>query len=131
MKTQDIKKLSRSELVDIIYQLQRKEQEQQEKIRELEIKLEDRRLKIENSGSLAEASLALKDVFETAQKAADIYLEEIRKRSENIDEECERRIQEAQHKADWILEDAISRRDAMEKEIRATRMEIKKLRRDQ
>ena len=41
-------------------------------------KLEDRRILIEKSGSIAEAALRLNEVFEAAQAAADQYLENIR-----------------------------------------------------
>ena len=48
---------------------------------ELKAALEDRRILIEQSGSLAEASLKLNKVFEAAQAAADQYLENIRLRT--------------------------------------------------
>lgn len=40
--------------------------------------LEDRRISLEQTGSIAEASLQINGVFEAAQKAADQYLENIR-----------------------------------------------------
>lgn len=48
------------------------------RIKELEEQLEDRRIKIENAGSIAEASLQLTKVFEEAQRAADLYVENVR-----------------------------------------------------
>lgn len=40
----------------------------------LKKQLEDKRILLEKEGTLAEASLALTDIFEEAQKAADLYL---------------------------------------------------------
>ena len=41
--------------------------------------LADKRINIEQSGSIAEASLKLTRIFEEAQKAADLYLENVKK----------------------------------------------------
>ena len=45
---------------------------------ELKKKLADRRIRIEKAGSLAEASLQLTNIFEEAQKAADLYVENVK-----------------------------------------------------
>lgn len=53
-----------------------------EKIHELRMEMEvwrsNRRIEVKKAGSIAEASLKLNDVFETAQRAADQYLYNIR-----------------------------------------------------
>lgn len=77
MVKKELKKLNRRELVDIIYQMKKNEQQMQEEIAALKQELEERRLRLSNVGSIAEASLAIADVFAAAQKAADIYLQEI------------------------------------------------------
>ena len=46
-----------------------------DKIRELQAKLDDKEIRIAKAGSLAEASLAVTGIFEEAQKAANIYLQ--------------------------------------------------------
>ena len=55
---------------------------------ELQKQVDDALLKIEDSGSLAEASLKLGGILEAAQKAADIYLKTIRDKTENIEKEA-------------------------------------------
>ena len=50
-----------------------------------EAKLEDRRMKIENSGSIAEAVLALNGFFEAAQAAADEYLKTVKENYEKTE----------------------------------------------
>ena len=56
------------------------------RIKELEEEMAEwkksRRIELEEAGSIAEASLRLNGVFEAAQKAADQYLENLRRLSE-------------------------------------------------
>lgn len=40
----------------------------------MERQLSEKRIKVENAGSLAEAAIQLTSIFEEAQKVADIYL---------------------------------------------------------
>ena len=54
----------------------------EKELAEVKSQLEEKNLKIEHAGSLAEASLALTNIFEEAQKAADLYLENVRQQSE-------------------------------------------------
>lgn len=74
MAEKDIKKLGRSELIEIIYQLKKSEQELQTQVETLQSQLLDRELKVEKADSIAEAALLLSDVFSSAQAAADTYL---------------------------------------------------------
>ncbi|MCY7237644.1 DNA repair protein [Streptococcus infantarius] len=41
-------------------------------------KLENQEIKLANAGSIAEASLSLTKVFEESQKAADLYLKNVK-----------------------------------------------------
>ena len=108
----DIKKLSRTELVDVIYQLKKSEQKLEEQVQTLQAALDEKNLRMENVGSVAEASLALTDIFANAQTAADAYLEEIRTRRAAVEEECSRLSAEAQEKADAALQEAQEKADA-------------------
>ena len=53
-----------------------------EKVAELEAQLANREFEFSRIGSIAEASLAVTDIFKEAEKAAAVYLENIRRRSE-------------------------------------------------
>lgn len=88
MTDKEFKRLSREELVEIIYELQRSEASLREENDQLRGKLADRSLKLEKAGSLAEASLALNGVFEAAQSAADQYLAAIRDAREEAREKA-------------------------------------------
>ena len=78
MDNNDLKKMKRIELLEILYQQQQRIEELESENGQLRKRLEDRQVIMKNTGSIANASLALTHVFEEAQKAADIYLSSIR-----------------------------------------------------
>ena len=57
-------------------------EELKQKLDRAESELKDRNIMIENAGSLAEAALKLNDVFEAADRAAQQYLENVRRMAE-------------------------------------------------
>ena len=73
----ELRKFSRRELVDIIYQMKKNEQKMQEEIDALQKELQDKRLKLSSAGSIAEVAAELTQIFAAAQTTADIYLQEI------------------------------------------------------
>lgn len=77
MDNNDLRKLKRSALINIIYELQKENKAMSDRIDVLEKELADKRIKIEAAGSIADASLALNDVFKAAQDAADQYMKNI------------------------------------------------------
>lgn len=84
MTDKELRRMSRVNLIDIIYQLQKSEALLKEDNARLTEALADRELRIEKLGSIAEAALALNNVFEAAQAAADQYLAEAKARAEAI-----------------------------------------------
>ena len=88
MTDQEFKRLNRSELIEVIYQFQVKVDELTQENKNLTAALEDKRLHIEQSGNIAEAALELNNVFQSAQSAAEQYLEEIRARHVETDAAC-------------------------------------------
>ena len=87
MAANELKKLNRRELLELLIgEMRENDRREAEiarlngKIEELEAKLENVHINIENSGSLAEASLKLDGVFSAADDAAKRYTSEIRNR---------------------------------------------------
>lgn len=74
MTDQKLRRLSRSELIDILYEQQKRLEESEKTCRELREQLEEKELLLSESGSIAEAALKINGVFEAAQAAADQYL---------------------------------------------------------
>ena len=106
MTDKEFKRLSRFQLIDIIYQLQVKQEELQEENRKLKEELEDKRIRVSEAGSIAEAAWSVHRVIEAAQAAADHYLEEIRVMREETEETCQRLVEGAQQEANAIMERA-------------------------
>lgn len=67
MTDKELKKLNRRELLELLIE-EMKENE------ELRKKLEEREIKLASSGNIAEAALQINKVFEAAQAAADQYI---------------------------------------------------------
>lgn len=83
MTDKELRKLSRSELLEMLL-IQSKEVERlKNELEEANRKLEDRRIILKESGSIAEAALKLNDIFEVAQRVADQYLESIKSLGES------------------------------------------------
>ena len=78
MKDRELRRLSRKELIEIIYELKKSELALKERNEALEKQLSDRSIQMQNVGSIAEAALALSGIFEAAQDAADRYLGAVR-----------------------------------------------------
>ena len=81
MTEKELLKLKRSEMLEIMLAQSREIDDLRKELEETKAALEDRRIKTRKAGSLAEASLQLTNIFEEAQKAADLYVENIRRRA--------------------------------------------------
>lgn len=127
MADKDIRKLNRSELIEIIYQLKKSERELQAQIEALQGQLRERNLKIEKAGSIAEAALMLSDVFPAAQAAADTYVAEIKKRYSGAEAEYNRIIAAAKNEAEGILREANRKKDSIEQQCKVSRAELQKV----
>ena len=122
----ELKSLNRSELIEIIYQLKKSEQELQEENESLRKMLDSKRIMISKAGSIADASLALTDIFTKAQVSADIYLAEIEQRKEKLEKDYTLIINDANNKADEIVKKAIKQREIIMRETRKAYNLLKK-----
>ena len=77
MTDKELRKLRRDDLLQILISQQRQIDDMNAQLAEMKAALEDRRIKVEESGSLAEAALRLNQVFEAAQAAADQYRQQM------------------------------------------------------
>lgn len=74
-----LRKLNKLQLLELLAQQERELQALQEMLAVRDTELAERRIRIAQSGSIAEAALKLNGVFEAAQKAADQYLLSLQK----------------------------------------------------
>ncbi len=112
MKEKDLRRLKRVELLDMLIEQGRLVDAQAEEItalkaqiEELNRKLEERIVSLEKTGSIAEASLRLAEVFEAAEDAAKIYLENLQVKS-GSDVPAEKALEEAKKRKASLDEDA-------------------------
>lgn len=124
MSQSDLKKMNRKQLLELLLKQTERADQLQQQLEEAERKLNDK-IKIEKeSGSIAEAALKISGVFEAAENAAKLYLENIKlaneqsaanvkkvedalkRRVSNMLEETEKRCAEKERLADEKLASA-------------------------
>ena len=84
MTDKELKRLNRVQLLQLLLDQSREIERLHSEVEELNKKLEEKKLLINNSGSIAEAALSLNNIFESAQNAAGIYLENVKRKSEEL-----------------------------------------------
>lgn len=82
MTEKELKRLHRADLLELLLEQSRENARLRRELEEARAELEDRAIRIENSGTMAEAAVALSGVFEAAQSACDLYMENIRLRNQ-------------------------------------------------
>ena len=86
MNEKDFRKLKRVELYEIMLAQAEEIDDLRNQLTAAKKELQNKRIDIQRSGSIAEASLKLTKIFEEAQKAADLYLFNIKKETGDADE---------------------------------------------
>ena len=74
----DLLKLKKKDLLEIMLRQSEEIDELRTQVADLQAKLDDRNFQFNRIGSIAEASLAVTNIFQEAEKAAKLYLENIR-----------------------------------------------------
>ena len=91
MTEKELKKLNRYQLLELLIIQTERADKLQAALEEAERRLSDQEINISTLGSIAEASLHLKGVFQTAQDAADLYINAAKKHAEAIEEEAHKK----------------------------------------
>ena len=105
MTDQELRKLSRTDLLEMLVDLSEELNRTKQQLEAAEEKLNKRQILIDNAGSIAEASLQLNGVFEAAEAAGEQYVENIRNLSDRQEEICRRIEWECREKARRRLEE--------------------------
>lgn len=104
MTDRELKKMSRAELLELLL-VQTKEAERlRAELEETRRQLEERRLHVSSAGNLAQAVLEINGVMESAQAAAEQYLENIAAMETETKQRCERMLHAAALEAQKIRE---------------------------
>ena len=103
MTDNELRKLKRTDLLELLLAQEKENEDLRRQLQEAQDRLEERKLALEEAGSIAEASLRLSGVFEAAQTAADQYLENVRRLSEGQETRCARLEEEGRRSGDTEL----------------------------
>ena len=96
MKEKSLKRLSRAELLELLLEQTRQTELLQEKLQKTEELLNQKYLKVQQAGDLAHAVLAINNVMEAAQNAAQQYLENIAAMEAETKARCEQMLRQAE-----------------------------------
>lgn len=101
MKSKELKRLSRSDLLEMLLDLSKENKRLSQEVEELRAEAEQRKISLEKCGSIAEAALSLNGVFEAAQAACEQY-------AENVKQRCDQMEKVTKEKCDKMLKEMIS-----------------------
>ncbi|MCD8054617.1 MAG: hypothetical protein LUF00_11405 [Lachnospiraceae bacterium] len=119
MADRELRRMNRTELIEIIYALQQNERSLRAENEELRRQLDDKLLRIEKAGSIAEAALSLNHIFEDAEAAAQQYLLSL----QNVSEAEAQTLAEAQRRADELIANAQAQEEQAARQLRQTEEE--------
>lgn len=120
MTDKEFKHLKRADLIDIIYEMQKNEQQLRSELDAAQEKLDRREIKISQAGSIAEAVVGLSGIFETAQSAADEYLARVYALDTvGLAAQCAAMEADARAKAEEILRQAREEAQALKDKTQA------------
>ncbi|MBR0136794.1 MAG: hypothetical protein IJM15_00060 [Erysipelotrichaceae bacterium] len=78
MEDKELRRLKRMQLLEILYQQQKRIEELENENEYLHRELSSKQILLDKAGNIANASLVISEVFTRAQKAADMYLESVK-----------------------------------------------------
>lgn len=128
MINKELKHLSRKELVDIIYQLKKNEEELEAVIESQKKELQEKKIRLSMAGSIADAAMSVTNVFSTAQMTADLYLQEIAFMKEETEKECERKTQETEERVKAVLTDGEKKLSALKTSYKKEQIKLQQIR---
>ena len=120
MTDKEVRRLKRKSLIEILMnQAQENERLIDENV-ELKRKLKDKEIRMDNAGTIAEAAFAMNEVFESAQAAAQQYLDNVKAMTEHqekvIKVQCEKMEEETRARCEQRESETESRCRALVKE---------------
>ena len=106
MTEKELEHLNRRELLEMLIAQMEKNEQLQQQLEKVQSKLQSKYIAIQNAGSIAEASLQLNGVFESVQAAAEQYLENIKRMSDQQEQMAQQLQADAQKQADAMIAEA-------------------------
>ena len=120
MTEKELRKLSRYQLLELLIMQTSRADTLQAQLDEARQELESRQIRMQQIGSIAEASVQIGGLMEAAQNTADLFLETTKKRLEQMEQDKAKEaaliVENARREARWIMESAKMRAGALKKE---------------
>lgn len=127
MTGKELRKLGRSQLLELLVAQAKEMEGLKERLAEAEAQVEKRQIAIDEAGSIAEASLALSGIFEAAEEAVSQYMENIKDLNDRQQKVYVQKEQENRKKAEEILKKAQRGADLL---LNSTREECRRMEED-
>ena len=109
MTERELRRLSRADLLELLLAQRRENEQLRCMLDQTQSQLADRTIKIDNAGTLAEASLQLSGIFTAAQDACQYYVDNVQQLSERQSLVCQQMEQETREKCDRMVAEAETR----------------------
>ena len=146
MEKKELKRISRKELLELLLKQTTRIEELEKELYKTKKSLNDKKISLENTGNIAEASLIITDLFKKTEEACNIYKEnierELRKKYEKLEKKklsdteklckkkidlAEKKVEEANNKLLTIKEEIKSIKDKpVKKKIEGREIKRKK-----
>jgi len=84
LEQKELRKLRRVDLLELLVTQAKENEQLRQQVQKLQAELNSRKILVEKAGSIADASIALNKLFETAQATADQYLENIKRMEQEL-----------------------------------------------
>ena len=94
--------LSKNEMMMVMHDQEQEIERLKTKVSELQATIDNYEIKVEEAGTLAEASAQINNLFEAAQATVETYIENMKKRAEKSEEI----LADVQKQADGIISEA-------------------------
>lgn len=109
MTDRELSKLRRTELLEMLIAQGKEYARLQEQLKEAEQAVQERELAIQEAGTMADAAFRLNDVIGSAQKAVDLYTENVNRLMEQKQQQADAALTEAKVYASQVITDADER----------------------
>ena len=113
MEMNDIRKLRRPQLVELVQNLQAEHEATKQELCSAQAKLQERAVAIGDSGTLAEAVCKINGVMEAADAAAEQFLENVRRQHADAEEKDRQMLDETRARCTSMEEETRRRCESM------------------
>lgn len=107
MANVELRKLRREELLEMLIEQSKEVEALRGQIDEMQKKLDDREIRLNKAGTLAEAAFQLNGVFDAAHAAAEQYLDNIARLSARQETVCAQMEEETKARTEQLLADTM------------------------